>query len=436
MILGKLFRSRLVYRYIISYIFVFLIPFICLSLFIYYQSASSLQKEIEQSNVNKLEQVETITNERINELEKMASSIAYTPGLSPYMVKHGYYGGEATKELRTFKENSSIIGEVFVYYYDQDPFLYSSNGPYTFQSLLQHSYQFETLTAEMLKKSLHEKIPNVLLPDKVTFRNGTQEQVMAFIYPIAPGNPNPYGAVMFFVQESLLTNLIENILNDFQGSTYILDENQQPIVSAVNGDGLAWEHLAQDVLQQKGVHTLQLDNKEYSISSVTSEVSGWTFVTIMDTDQFTDRVIQQETLWGVLCMILLIIGVTVAVLMAQNQYRPIERLAKLTKNNQPAANWSDRNEIETIHQTIADMMEDRQQLSETIDLQEPYAKGQLLHNMLKGNFSNEDTIDELLAALHMSMHQGPHFVMIIEWMSDVPDRDPWMSSLLDSLLPM
>ncbi|KRG08757.1 hypothetical protein ACA29_24725 [Lederbergia galactosidilytica] len=106
-------KSSLIYKYIISYFFVFLIPFVFMSLFLYYNSVSSLRGEIEQSNLNKLEQVENMTNERMKELSNTATRIAYDPRLTPYMLKHGYYGGEAQNELKKYKDNSSIIHELF-----------------------------------------------------------------------------------------------------------------------------------------------------------------------------------------------------------------------------------------------------------------------------------------------------------------------------------
>ncbi|CAM4156773.1 Uncharacterised protein [Lederbergia lenta] len=87
-----------------------------MSAIIYYNSVSSLRQEIEQSNLNKLEQVEKITAERMKELETLAARISYDPRLTPYMISHDYYSGEAIDELKKYKANSSIIELKLDYY--------------------------------------------------------------------------------------------------------------------------------------------------------------------------------------------------------------------------------------------------------------------------------------------------------------------------------
>ncbi|WP_066188207.1 helix-turn-helix domain-containing protein [Gracilibacillus timonensis] len=426
------FQPRLVYRYIISYILVFLIPFVFMSLYVYYQSSVSLREEIESSNVNKLEQIESITNERIKELENTASKIAFSPQLTPYKISHRYYGGEAIEELSNLKDNNAIIHELFIYLYEQEQLLYSSQGPYSFSELLQRSYRFEEVTEEELKVYLNSDIPTVMSPKKVEFKNGTEDKMMAFTYPISPSNPNPYGAIMYFVEESMLTNLTENTLGDFQGSTYIVDENNQLIVSASNGEEVSWEQLNQKSFQQQGVRTITIDNRDYSVSSITSEVSGWTFITVMDVEQFTERVVQRETFFVLLIVILFIVGVILAIIIGQNQYRPIKRLASLTQVSKNRYTQKGQNEIEALHQSITDILNDRQHLTETLDLQEPYAKDQLLSHILKGDIEREDTVEQLIETLSMPFAHGPHFVIVVEFIEEtIPKHKGDIFSLSD-----
>ncbi|MBO0991533.1 helix-turn-helix domain-containing protein [Bacillus sp. SD088] len=414
--LGKIEKSSLIYKYIISYLLVFLIPFVFMSVFIYYNSVSSLRTEIEQSNINKLEQVENMTNERIKELEKIASSIAYDPRLTPYMMKHGYYGKEAQDELRKYKDNSSIIQELFVYFHNQGQSIYSSNGLYSFTTLTQRIYQFDTWEKDSMVQQLHSAQPLILPVGDVTLKNGVRDRMIAFIFPIAPNNPNPYGSVMYFIEESTLTDMIENILADFKGNTYILDENQQLIVSAVKGEEISFSQLDPSLIEKKGVQTTRINGQKYSLVTVTSDMSGWTFVTLMDSDQFFERVIHRATFIIVLLIIILLVGLAAAILLGKKQYRPIQGLFEFAKmGSTKTSNWGGENELEAIRQTITTIFKDHKSLSETVDLQKPYAKEQLLTKMLKESFPNEQEIESMLRALNMTMNEGPHFVAIVEF---------------------
>lgn len=395
-----------------------------MSLFLYYNSVSSLRGEIEQSNLNKLEQVENMTNERMKELSNTATRIAYDPRLTPYMLKHGYYGGEAQNELKKYKDNSSIIHELFVYFHDQGKFIYSSNGLYTFETLTNKNYRFDSWSTENMVEKLHTTQPLVIPAGDVTLKNSVKDRIIAFIFPITPNNPHPYGAVMYFVEESVLTNMIDNILGDFKGNTYILDEKSQPIVAAVKDKEVSFDQIDQLELSKHGVQTIQMNGKKYSLTTVTSDVSGWTFLTLMDADQFFERVVHREAFIMMLLVILFLVGLIVAILLGKKQYRPIRGLLEMTTmGNGRRNNWQGENELDVIHKTITKVFKDHKSLSETVDLQKPYAKKQLLTKMLNESFPDEQEIESMLQALNMEMNKGPHFVAIVEFQKEQYEKE-------------
>lgn len=395
-----------------------------MSLFLYYNSVSSLRGEIEQSNLNKLEQVENMTNERMKELSNTATRIAYDPRLTPYMLKHGYYGGEAQNELKKYKDNSSIIHELFVYFHDQGKFIYSSNGLYTFETLTNKNYRFDSWSTENMVEKLHTTQPLVIPAGDVTLKNSVKDRIIAFIFPITPNNPHPYGAVMYFVEESVLTNMIDNILGDFKGNTYILDEKSQPIVAAVKDKEVSFDQIEQLELSKHGVQTIQMNGKKYSLTTVTSDVSGWTFLTLMDADQFFERVVHREAFIMMLLVILFLVGLIVAILLGKKQYRPIRGLLEMTTmGNGRRNNWQGENELDVIHKTITKVFKDHKSLSETVDLQKPYAKKQLLTKMLNESFPDEQEIESMLQALNMEMNKGPHFVAIVEFQKEQYEKE-------------
>lgn len=386
-----------------------------MSVFIYHNSVSGLRMEIEQSNINKLKQIENMTNERMNEFEKITFRISHDPRLTPYMMSHDYYSGEAREELKKYKDNSSIIEEIFVYFYDNENYIYSSNGLSSLDTLTQKMYQFKKWEKEDLVSDLYTTKAMIKPAGDVTLNKSVHDRIIAFLYPIAPNNPQPYGTVMYFVEETVLTNLIENILGDYQGNTYILDENSHMIVSAMNDQKIELDNLDESILNTQGVNKIQLKGKEYSVVSVKSEVSGWTFFTIMNTNQFFERVVHMETFIVLLLISLLLLGFVIAFLFGQKQYKPIQSLFELTKMNDRKDTVLDgKNEIESIRNRITSIYKDHKSITETLDLQMPYAKEKLLAKLLKGDFQNNSEIYSMLHALNIKMNDGFYFVAIIE----------------------
>ncbi len=409
-------KSRLLYKYIVSYLLVFLVPFLIMSTIIYYHSVSSLRKEIEHSNINKLEQVENLTNERMKELATLAARISYDPRLTPYMISHGYYSGEAIEELKKYKANSSIIEELFVYYHD-DETIYSTSGSYTIDALMQKKYRFGEWKKEDLISDLYTKTPFIKPVKNVVIKNENNDKyknMIAYLFPISPNNLNPYGTVMYFIEESTITDLIQNILGESEGNVYIVDENNQVIASAINDESISTEQLASLSIDHYGVDNVELNGKDYSLVSVKSELSGLKFITLMDTDQFFKRLDNTTILIFAVLIVLLIVGFVLAVFLGKNQYKPIQNLFEITnRNGKETVDLEGGNELETIRKTITHVFEDHQILNETMYMQKPFVRDQLLVKLLKGDLSDGKEINSLLHTLNIQMKDGHYFVAII-----------------------
>ncbi|WP_172840476.1 helix-turn-helix domain-containing protein [Virgibacillus phasianinus] len=404
-------RSRLLYKYIVSYLLVFLVPFMIMSGIIYYNSVSSLRQEIEQSNINKLEQVESITDERMKELATLAARISYDPRLTPFMFSHGYYSGEAIDELKKYKANSSIIEELFVYYHSGDK-VYSTKGSYSINALLHQKYQFEQWDKEELMSDLHTTTPLIKPTDNVIVNNDKKKRMIAYLFPITPSSPYPYGTVMYFIDESVMTDLIQNVLGDFKGNTYIFNDSNQVVAAAINDKGIKQEDLDSFTMDKDGVGSIEIDGKSYSLVYVKSEVSGWTFISLMDADQFFGKLDQTKTIIMGTLAILLFVGLALAIFLGRNQYKPIRSLFEMT-NKKETGHMNDGNELEKIRNTITNVFEDHQTLNETMYKQKPFARDQLLVRLLKGDISGNDEIDSLLSSLNIKMKDGNYFVAII-----------------------
>ncbi|MBD1383080.1 helix-turn-helix domain-containing protein [Metabacillus arenae] len=406
-------KSRLLYKYIVSYLLVFLVPFLIMSTIIYYNSVSSLRQEIEQSNINKLEQVENLTNERMKELKTLAARISYDPRLTPYMISHNYYSGEAIEELKKYKANSSIIEELFVYYHNNET-IYSTNGSYSIDALMERKYRFGEWKKEDLISDLHEKIPFIKPVNQVVIDNEKYKNMIAYFFPIAPSSHNPYGTVLYFIEESTMTDLIQNILGESEGNVYIFNENNQVIASAINDESIGKEQLESLSIDHYGVDNVELNGKDYSLVSVKSEMSGWKFITLMDTDQFFKRLDNWTILIFAMLIVLLIVGFVLAVLLGKNQYKPIQNLFEITKRNgKKTADFEGGNELETIQKTITHVFKDHQILNETIYRQKPFARDQFLVKLLKGDFSDQEELNLLLDSLNIQMQEGHYFVTIV-----------------------
>ncbi|MFC4101576.1 helix-turn-helix domain-containing protein [Paenibacillus xanthanilyticus] len=427
------FKSKLFLNYIWSYLFILLLPLICLTALIYHNALSNLRSEIEQSRLAQLSQAKVVIDGRMKELGEIASRISYDKRLTPYRVRDPITSGEAIAALDQYKATSSIIGEIYLYFH-QDHKIYSSKGLNDYEVFAHHT-SFRNWDKDTLFENLNSvKYPTMRPADIVSKPNGRQESMLAYLNPITPNNPNPHGTVMYLIQEAELAGLIDTILGNYQGLAYILDNEGRVLIDNHQGEALdSAEESALFAALPQGITERSLNGKAHSIVSVKSDMNGWTYVTAMPSAQFFGSVLHVRSIILMLFTLVVIAGAGIALFMARMQYRPISKLVDLASsrakpNRKPDARPPAGNELERIGTAL-------REYSSRVDLQEPFARNHVLSLLLKHGHAQSLT-PELQEALNLRFDRGRHVVLVIGWEHTDPDRIKTrrqLTKLLDQL---
>ncbi|MBB6729841.1 helix-turn-helix domain-containing protein [Cohnella zeiphila] len=411
------FKSKLFLKYIWSYLFILLIPLVFTTIFIYENATNRLRSEIEQAHLAQLTQAKAIVDGRMKELGEIATRISYDKRLASYLVHDPIHSGDAIDALDQYKATSSIIGEIYLYFH-QDDKIYSSKGLNDFD-VFTDNLSFRNWDKEAIYRDLNNaKSPTMRPTDIVSNSSGRQQSMLAYLIPITPGNPNPHGTVMFLIKESELTSLIDSILGNYQGQTYILDDEGRIMADNRQGEALSaadtktlFDHL------EPGIQDRIINRQEHSIVSVQSESNGWTYATIMPSNQFFSSVLHVRSFIIMLLIIVVSAGAALALLLARMQYQPISTLVQLAVSktgSKPDRSGKSRNELDRIRMTL-------QEFSSRADLQEPFARQHLLSTLLKSGSSRMLT-PELRDAFDLRFDHAYHFVMVVGWNSVEPNR--------------
>ncbi|MFC6648501.1 helix-turn-helix domain-containing protein [Paenibacillus rhizoplanae] len=424
------FKSRLLLKYAFSYILMFLIPLTGVTIFVYENAVKGLRVEIEQSNVNQLNQVKSTIDSRMNELQEIAGRIAYDKHLTPYMVRHPYYSLEAIQALANYKASSSIAEDLFLYFHG-DSNIYSYRGLADLHVTFDTLYQFERWTPEELWRDLNETRQPLVRPAENVTVNSRIEPMLAMLVPVKPNDPFPYGTVVYLMKESNLTGVMDSVLSDFSGSSYIFGPSGGVLTANSHGVSFPQNELQTLSALEPGIHNLDLDGEQYSVVSVKSEENGWTYVTTMPSFQFFSRVAHVQTLILIVFCITVVTGIAAALLLAKRQYHPIRDLMEFAKprgssNEAPKL----RNEWESIRQTLHDY-------SARIDLQEPFVRNQCMLLLLKHGQPDDPEIEQMIlsAGFRHPQGQGLYFSAILSWDDTAPGGKSWQERhLLQEML--
>ncbi|OMF24960.1 AraC family transcriptional regulator [Paenibacillus sp. FSL H8-0548] len=410
------FKSKLFLKYIWSYLFILLIPLVLMTIFIYQSAVTNLRSEIEQSHLSQLTQTKVIIDGRMKELNEIASRVSYDKRLTPFRVHDSYFSGEAIQALDQYKATSSIISEMFLYFH-KDGNIYSSQGLSSLD-VFTSSFSFHNWNKETVFQDLNiTKFPTMRPADTVIRNSTLQDSMLAYLVPITPYSPTPHGTIMYLIKESELTSLIDSILGNYQGLTYILDNNGQILVDNRQGEALSITDAKSLFGLTPGIHDKILNGKPHSIVSVTSENNGWTYVTVMPSSQFFSSVVHVRSFIVMLFCIVVLVGAAIALVLARMQYQPISTLLEFANSKTKPKNQANEsaltgNELDHIRTAL-------QEYSSRVDLQEPYARNHFLSMLLK--YGNAQSLTpELQEAFDLHFDRTHHFVMVIGWdeMSD------------------
>lgn len=402
--------SRLLRSYMLSYLLIFLIPLILITVLVYQSAVKSLRTEIEQSNVNQLNQVRMTIDGRMKELSDIAARISYDNNLTSYMVKHPYYSREAINTLAQYRANSSIIDELFLYFH-KDSMIYSSQGLSNLNVVFGRTYEFNNWTNAQITHDLNEiNYPMTRLTEQLG-THSRQRSMLLHIVPIKPADAYPYASVVYLIEESKLTGMMDSILNDFKGNSYIFDNTGQ--VLTVNNHDQPVQNQELNTLSDlgEGIHSMMLNGKPQSVVAVTSAQNGWTYVTTMPSDQFFSRIFHIQTLIILVFGLIALAGIPIAVLLARRQYHPLRDLVEFAKEKTnhstiPSVSSATSNEWTWIKNTLHDY---RYQM----DMQEPYVRHQCLLLLMKHGKPEDPETIRVIDSLGLEADHSQYFVMIV-----------------------
>ncbi|MBB3127257.1 AraC-like DNA-binding protein [Paenibacillus rhizosphaerae] len=408
--LKRYMKSKLFLKYIWSYLFILLLPLVFVTVFIYQNAAGNLREEIEQSHLNQLTQAESIVDGRMKELGEIASRIAYDDRLISYRVHDPFYSREAIDALDQYKSTSSIIGDVFLYFHHDDR-IYSSQGLSSLD-VFNEKYIFQNWSKDSLKGDLNDvSFPTMRPADRVIRGTYRQQSLLAYLVPITPNSPNPHATVMYLIDESELTGLIDSILGSYKGLAYIFDNHGQVLAANNHGETISGLDTGHLFSLDPGIHSVELGGKAHSVVSTKSDMNGWTYVTLMPSDQFFSSVLHIRSFIIMLFSIVVLAGIGIALLLARRQYHPISALVDFANSK----SRNDRgtgdallpgNELEHIRSAL-------QEYSSRADLQEPYARNHLLLRLLQQGEDRELEPD-LLEAFNIRFDRSQFFAIAME----------------------
>ncbi|MGG1639036.1 helix-turn-helix domain-containing protein [Paenibacillus sp. NRS-1760] len=405
-------RWNLYTKYLLAFIIMFSIPVAILGVFIYAGAVSALRTEIEETNLARLHQAVDLMDQQFLDLTETTVLMSLNPDMSSYHLLNDTYASiEVIKEIQKYKASSSYFEEIF-YHQFESGYFYSSNGLYNTSSLIKDYYRSKTGVTEHWINELEEhKLPFVR-PSEPILTNNISKEIMTIGIPFPVRSLNPHGIVLYLFDSQRLYKLMAPILGDFRGAVFVFDQNRSLLTSKTNELTLTDDFInnLQDQASMSKQSAMIIESDSMSVSWVKSEATGWTYMTLIPTDQFYQRVLKLTNLIVYLLISLVFIGVAVAILISKRFYKPIQQLISRIQLELEAARPNMNKEFDYIAHSFESMSQSQQSLLYQMENQKQLIQDQFLVKLISGYFIAESDIYAFMKEHQLVLRGVSHFI--------------------------
>lgn len=420
-LLVKLGYSQRFYRYFLSYMILLIVIVLMLGGGVYGNFIRTLRQDIETSNISALVQIKNAMDTRIKEMEKISVNISLDTELKPYMVMESIYNSpEAIRQLHKYKSGNEFVYDIALFHkYKDNQKIYTTETVDKLDMFFKYIYNYENWSEDDFLRLVNKGLsfPMMRPIEAVRIGLGMTKGLATYIYPLPLNSSKPNTFVLFLIEEKTLKGMIKNVLNSYTGYVYVLDEKNSPIVYLKEGKtGIEplniLNSLKLDALKNE-INEVSIGNTNYSVVKVVSDYNKWSYITVMQTDQFMKKVYTRQSIFNYICLVALIFGILIAFVLSVGNYKPLRQLVSILSvqsSGKIVGMYSD--EYSFITNTFDEVSKERLGLMNQLKTQADIMKDQFILSLLKRKTDNTEEIKSRLAVSGINLN-NPYFVVLI-----------------------
>ena len=211
---------------------------------------------------------------------------------------------------------------------------------------------------------------------------------------------HPYVIVTFYIEESVLTDIMASTLGEYNGCVYIMD-GQGNLVSSLKNDESDWDpgkilNMAKESKARQWMERVNLEGDSYSVVWVKSDYNGWSYVMARKTEQLMGRVNKSRRLFNTVIIAVSLFGAALAFVFATGHYKPLKKLVEVIPsqavkyiNNQPCLD-----EFEYVTRTIRGVSDEYTNLSKRLRSKSWLIRKEYVLKLLYGRINGLEELDK------------------------------------------
>ncbi len=391
------FISKVLLKYISTYLLVFILPLMIGMLVLYNNSTKVVSGFIDDQNRNTLERIAITMDEQVSELREIPVLLLSTEEtFRPYYIKSSQYNVmELMAELKKYSTTNRLIYDLGFYIRD-NPTVYLSSSTCDFDYFYDSRYKFLNYSSQEIYNALNNSTKPFFIPaSPIAFAGGTPQNMVIYLYPVSPGSLHPYATVFFIINES-------DLLKTVQSSKYN-PSIQNIIVTDIDGNIICSsddnEYFSVNDFEKLNMPIVKIDtdtpqeNDQYVIANYYSASLEWMFYLVTPKQIITERTqVLKNTLWATI-IAAVTLGIILAFAMSYYSYKPIKWLRESISHISPSAKAND--DFNYIQSGIKQLSIEKTKLNSTIMRNREAVRNYVLTQYLYGFAHHISSLDEM-----------------------------------------
>ncbi|GIP33659.1 helix-turn-helix domain-containing protein [Paenibacillus sp. J2TS4] len=403
-----------------SYIIILLIPVIIGSAL--YQSVEKLMVDnANRANLGMLEQVKQVMDNRLREVDSITMQLALNPKLLWLL---GNVGADTVndqvkflefmKEVKNFRNVSSFIEDFLIYFKGSDtiltPLMKTSPDVYFNRIRSYNDKDYDWVMDELLSGYRNKTyFPVTPITDVVDSRKANY---ITYVQSLPLNSySDPDGYLVIYINEQEINQLLKQVEWVNNGAIYIMDENQQILMTNSNEYEIDPEIYTR-LTQQSDDYNLQIGEK--MLSYTTSAKNGWKYVSIVPKGIVMERVNEVKNWALTMLVVCLVAGVIVSYVMAYRNYSPIRELIQAIAKGKGIYKGNFANEYDFIKKTIVHSLDEEKNLRRTLEEHAPVLQANFLTRLIKGHAEIEAAKDSSLEFMGIHFKHNFFYTIIFD----------------------
>lgn len=414
-------RKSVFITLLLSFIIILLFP-ITVETFLYKRMETIIKENADRSNMAMLKQTSDIVDNELKQITHLSEQISFNPKLHFILSQINVTNDESIikyynfmKEIKNYNISNTFIHDYYVYLPSKEVIItpQAKTDLKTFYHYF-YSYQdksYDAWKTEMLSTSEVQKY----IPSSVVLegRSLNPLSVITYLQPLPYGETkNPRGYLAILINEQVIRNLLKSLEWANQGEIYILDNQNNEIMTTAEND-LKFSNLGFQLNDKNGILQRKIDNKDMIVSYVVSEKTGWKYISIVPKALLMEKV-NTVKLWAISLLIFCLIGGFIAsYYLAKRHYIPIKDLVESIVKKKENKDLH-INEYHMIKASLNDTWEAEKKLKDALAEQTPQIKANFFIRLINGFVDQSTITSESLKFMDISFSSSKFAVFVID----------------------